>query len=146
MLFNLFGRSRMEPRFRRRSPSLRLEALEDRSLPSTFSVVNLHDAGAGSLRQAVLDADAHPGADVIRFAPNLRGTIALTSGELSVTDDVTIAGPGAGKLTVSGSHASRVFHLAGSATDAEIDGLTIADGLASGTTLVGPEGAVTLGG
>ena len=36
--------------------------LEDRTVPSTFTVLNLADSGEGSLRQAVLDANAHPGA------------------------------------------------------------------------------------
>jgi hypothetical protein len=46
----------------------RLELLEDRTLPSTFLVSNVADNGAGSLRQAILDANAHAGADVIDFA------------------------------------------------------------------------------
>ena len=41
----------------------RLEPLEDRTVPSTFAVLNLADGGDGSLRQAVLDANALPGAD-----------------------------------------------------------------------------------
>jgi hypothetical protein len=45
----------------------RLDVLEDRTLPSTFTVLNLHDSGPGSLRQAILDANAHPGADTVRF-------------------------------------------------------------------------------
>jgi hypothetical protein len=56
----------------------RLEAMEDRSLPSTFTVLNLADSGEGSLRQAVLDANALPGADTIAFADGLQGTISLT--------------------------------------------------------------------
>jgi hypothetical protein len=64
--------------------------LEDRSLLSTFTVTNLFDSGPGSLRQAVLSANAHPGADVIDFAHGLHGTIALTSGQLSITGDLTI--------------------------------------------------------
>src|SRR5262245_6127533 len=83
---------------RQRRPAVtpRLVALEDRTLPSTFTVLNLDDGGAGSLRQAVLDANANPGADLIGFAPAARdGTIALTGGELSVTGDLTIDGPGA---------------------------------------------------
>jgi parallel beta-helix repeat protein len=35
-----------------------LEALEDRVTPATFLVVNANDSGAGSLRQAILDANA----------------------------------------------------------------------------------------
>ena len=37
-------------------PRLSVEHLEDRTVPSTFTVGNLVDSGAGSLRQAVLDA------------------------------------------------------------------------------------------
>src|SRR5437762_2210933 len=72
---------------------LHLEALEDRTLPSTFTVLNLADSGAGSLRQAVLDANANPGADVIAFA--VGGgvqTIAPTSALPLVTDPVTLDG------------------------------------------------------
>jgi hypothetical protein len=89
-----------------------LEELEGRSLPSTFMVTNLADGGAGSLRRAILDANAQPGADMIRFAPAARdGTIALTGGQLSITDDLVIDGPGAGRLAVSGNDASRVFQV-----------------------------------
>ena len=57
----------------------RLEPLEDRSLPSTFTVTNMNDSGPGSLRAAVLAADAHPGPDTINFKPGLSGTIRLTT-------------------------------------------------------------------
>ena len=71
---------------------------------ATFTVTNTGDSGAGSLRQAILDANAHAGADVVRFATGLHGTISL-SGELGVTDDLTVTGPGAvgGRFTVSGA-------------------------------------------
>src|SRR5215471_16006610 len=75
----------------RRHPALRLQldALEDRALPSTFTVLSLADTGPGSLRQAISDANAHSGADLIRFAPAARdGTINLTA-ELRITDDLT---------------------------------------------------------
>ena len=36
-----------------------------------FEVSNLADAGAGSLRQAVLDANGSPGPDLVTFQPNL---------------------------------------------------------------------------
>ncbi len=106
----------------------RLEALECRALPSTFTVLNFGDSGAGSLRQAVLDANANPGADLIRFAPTARdGTLALTSGQLSITDDLTLDGPGAGRLAVSGNYASRVFNI-GSGAAVAMDGLTVTRG------------------
>src|SRR5262249_57663174 len=53
----------------------RLEALEDRTVPSTFLVENLADSGPGSLRQAVLDANAQPGTDQIFFTGQAHGTI-----------------------------------------------------------------------
>src|SRR5580704_5904725 len=69
--------------------SLSIELLEDRCVPSTFSVLNLNDSGAGSLRQAILNADNQPGADLINFS--VAGTIRLTSGALpAITDTVDI--------------------------------------------------------
>jgi predicted outer membrane repeat protein len=108
----------------------RLDVLEDRSLPSTFLVMNLADSGAGSLRQAVLDANAKPGPDVIRFARGLNGTIALTSGELDLEGSVAIDGPGADRLAVSGSGHSRVFSV-GPGAVARLSGLTITGGNAA---------------
>lgn len=105
-----------------------VEPLEDRTVPSTFTVHSLADSGPGSLRNAILAANASPGADVIRFARAVRGTIALTGGELNVTDDLRIDGPGAGRLTVSGGHAGRVLRVDNA--DVAVTGLTIADGLA----------------
>src|SRR5262245_10192054 len=86
-----------------------LEVLEDRYLPSTFTVLNLLDSGPGSLRAAVAAANANPGADAIDFA--VTGTIGLTSGQLGIIESLTINGPGASALTVSGNGASRVFGL-----------------------------------
>src|SRR5262245_44941075 len=116
-------------RVRKRATAARLgvEPLEDRTVPATFTVWNLADAGAGSLRAAVTAANTNPGADVIDFAPRLRGTVALTSGELRLTDDVRIDGPGASRLAVSGSDLSRVFRInAGAAV--VMDGLTVTRG------------------
>src|SRR5262245_63422917 len=110
----------------------RLELLEGRALPSTFTVLNLADSGEGSLRQAVLDANAQPGADTIAFADGLNGTIPLTSGQLSITDALTIDGPGADLLAVSGSQQSRIFSISGGAT-VTIAGLTIRDGRVIGS-------------
>src|SRR5579871_2583721 len=113
--------------FRRTLP-LRLETLEDRTVPSTFTVLNTLDNGTGSLRQAILDANANLGADVIHFAPGVTGTITLTSGELDIIDDVDLQGPGSGVVTVSGNNASLVFRVSAKAT---ISGLTITRGSSS---------------
>ena len=85
------------------------------------SVTTLDDSGPGSLRQAI--AEAAPG-DTIDFA--VTGTITLTSGELVIDKDLTIAGPGATNLTVSGNNASRVFHVLGGVV--AVSGLTTAEG------------------
>jgi hypothetical protein len=109
---------------------LSVERLEDRTVPSTFTVRNLADSGLGSLRAAVAAANTNPGADVIRFASSARdGTIALTSGELVITDDVRIDGPGAGRLAVSGNDTSRVFRIDSGAA-VSIDDLTVTHGRA----------------
>src|SRR5262249_38684599 len=55
------------------------------------------------------------------------GTIVLSSGELNITDDLSIDGPGADRLAVSGNYANRVF-LIGSGAAVSIDDLTITRG------------------
>jgi hypothetical protein len=109
---------------------------------ATFTVSNLNDSGPGSLRQAVLDANASPGADDVVFAPGVTGTITLTfaSGEILITDSLFIHGPGAAALTVSGNHQSRIFHVespAAAPIDVTLAGLTLTQGVASHTFLVG---------
>ena len=71
---------------------LTLETLENRLLLST--VTNTNDSGLGSLRQAILDANANPGSDLIGF--NIVGTgphtIQPTSALPTITDPVVIDG------------------------------------------------------
>ena len=65
---------------------------------ATFTVTNLNDAGAGSLRQAVIDANAAPGADTIIFDAGVTGTITLDDGCMIVIGDaLTIQGPGSAR-------------------------------------------------
>lgn len=109
----------------------RLEVLEDRTVPSTFHVTTMLDGVGvpGSLRQAILDANTQAGADVIDFAPDVRGTLMLTDGQLSIMGDLTINGPGTEELAVSGKDTSRVFQI-GTGVTATIDRLSITHGLA----------------
>jgi parallel beta-helix repeat protein len=61
---------------------------------ATFTVTNTSDSGAGSLRQAITDANAAAGADTIAFAIPGSGvhTIVPTSGLPTVTGPTTIDG------------------------------------------------------
>lgn len=109
------------------------ESLESRRMLATFTVTNADDAGAGSLRQAILDANALGGADVIEFDTALRGSsITLLSGELEVTDDLDLLGPGAGLLWISGNNTSRIFNITNPAAAVAISGLTVTAGAAGG--------------
>jgi hypothetical protein len=128
---------------------MRFEKLEDRSLLSTFHVLNLADSGAGSLRAAVVAAESNPGADLIRFANRLNGTITLTTGELLISTDLTIQGLGANRLTVSGDAASRIFNVMGgvdeaTAIDVNISGLKVTRGLADQGAGINHEGFAEL--
>jgi hypothetical protein len=104
-----------------------LLCLEDRAVPSTLTVTNLADSGDGSLRFELAQAQ---NGDTIVFDNALQGTITLTSGELQISQSVTIQGPGAANLSISGNNASRVFEVMGGA-DVTLEGLTITGGLAS---------------
>src|SRR5262245_6844950 len=127
---NLFARptTRRAPEGSRKAssrPRLALEALEDRAVPATFTVLNTNDSGTDSLRQAILDATATAGDDTIVFGDGTAiggtdftdttpDTITLTGGQLDLTNSgpgnaITIQGAGADLLSISGNHASRVF-------------------------------------
>lgn len=94
---------------------------------SIVVVTSTADSGPGTLRAALASAVAN---DVITFAVGLPATITLTTGELFVPS-VTITGPGAANLTISGNNGSRVFHINASAS-ASISGLTISNGSSVG--------------
>jgi hypothetical protein len=105
-----------------------LEALEDRAVPSTLTVTSAADSGPGSLRA---DIAAAKSGDTIIFDPSLDGqTIALTSGVLDVDKSVTIQGPGAGLLTISGDNLSQVFEVKANQT-VVLSGMTITGGQAT---------------
>jgi hypothetical protein len=88
-------------------------APRDLLAPPVVTVTNTDDAGAGSLRQAVIDAPADA---VIRFDAAIAGrTVVLTTGEISMSRNVTIEGPVSAGMTISGNLASRVFRVEGTA-------------------------------
>lgn len=95
---------------------------------NTLLVSNRNDSGPGSLRQAVLDSNALFGLNPIVFLQGLSGTITLTSGEIAITSDAWIRGPGSSIITVSGNNASRIFNI--DAQRVSIEGLTLTAGSA----------------
>ena len=82
---------------------------------ATFTVTNTADSGAGSLRQAVLDASAAPSADTVVFDASFnepRTITLLTAIGISPTaaaDTLTITGPGPDLLTVTTSANISIF-------------------------------------
>ena len=96
-----------------------------RAFSAAETVTNLNDAGPGSLRQAIADLGPY---GTIRFAEGLTGTIRLTSGEIKLRAVVTIEGPGAQQLAISGEGSSRIFHLDRDTPRIAISGLTLRDG------------------
>jgi len=67
-----------------------------------FEVTNLNDSGAGSFRQAIIDANASASRDDIVFDPALTGTIQLLTDLDAVTDNLVISVDSAQLLTLQG--------------------------------------------
>src|SRR5712691_9627068 len=112
------------------------------ALLNTFVVTNTNNSGAGSLRQAILDANSLAGTDTISF--NITGggvhTINLTSALPTITEAVVIDGytqPGASANTLAtGDNAVLDIELNGSGAGAGANGLRLVAG-SSGTTIRG---------
>ena len=97
----------------------------------TFIVINAGDSGGGSLRQAIIDANASPGTDMITF--NIPGAgphvITLMSSLPTVTSPVIIDGytqPGASPNTLpDADNAILLLELNGDIAGPGVNGLTI---------------------
>jgi Ca2+-binding RTX toxin-like protein len=109
---------------------------------ATFTVTNKDDSGGGSLRQAILDANATAGADRVAFQSKLSGQITLASQLPNITDPVDIVGPGAAQLSVSGNNSSRIFYIYPTVrgTPVTISGLTLTAGRPSSSDMTGGRG------
>ncbi len=117
-----------------KKPALLLGALlvSASAAASTFTVTNTNDSGPGSLRQAILDANANMGLDTIAF--NIPGAGVHTISPLTnfdhLTDPVVINGytqPGASANTLAvGDDAVLLIELDG--TNADGTGLSLSAG------------------
>lgn len=113
---------------------------------AAFIVTNLNDSGAGSLRQALADAEAAAGADSITFDAGLTGgTLRLTTGQLVIAAGVVdidgdLDNDGTADITISGDSNNDGIANAGDTSllrvaagaDVGIGGLVLADGFGQG--------------
>jgi hypothetical protein len=87
------------------------------------TVTNLNDSGSGSLRQAIIDANADATADTITISAT--GTLVLASDLPLITAPVSIVGP-AGGFTIDASVAEYGIEIDGSTgMDVSISDLTV---------------------
>jgi hypothetical protein len=113
-------------------------------LAATFTVTNTNDSGVGSLRQAILDANAAVGSDTIAFAISGSGvhTIAPASALPDITSPVTIDGytqPGSSPNTNGPGLPDNSVHrieLDGMNAGVNVSGLRVYQG-AGGSTIRG---------
>ncbi len=114
---------------------------------ATFIVTNAADSGAGSLRDAIAQSNAHSGADTITFDQAVfdgeaADTIRLTSGQLVVTGALTIDGGPNGVLITGDANGDDVVDAAG-VTDVDAS-LAGEDRLDDNTRILDASAALTL--
>src|SRR5438105_8189630 len=150
-----FGRSRRKRRAVAHSRPA-LERLEDRLQPTVYLVTNANDTGPGSLRGALDSANFNADPDQIVFDSsffNVPRTISLDdeSGALTVSNPITINGPGSGLLTVrraaGASTPFRVFNISrsGYSIDVTLAGMTISGGALQGSGGLGNGAGIFVG-
>ena len=104
------------------------------SFADTFEVTNLNDSGEGSLRQAITNSNLNPGPDEIDFEEALEGTIFLNVGPMLIQDDLTINGPGGGRITIDADAKSNILDINdgddGKNSIVNINGLRFINGIA----------------
>jgi len=92
----------------------------------TLTVTNTASTGPGTLDEAIFNANS---GDTIVFSVPLPATIVVTNGPAFVEANITISGPGADKLTISGDGTNRIFFI--DSTAVTISGVTLSNGVTS---------------
>lgn len=111
---------------------------------ATFTVANVNDSGTGSLRDAITQANALAGDDIINFGPGVTGTITLSSTLPQITQAggvLTINGPGRSLLTISGNNVVHIFDT-GLAAWLNFNRMTLTNGRAAVTGSDASGGAI----
>jgi CSLREA domain-containing protein len=111
-------------------------------------VTNANNNGGGSLRQAIAELPAGSSITFDATFFNSPRTITLTSGELNIDKNLTITGPGANLVTISGNNQSRVFRVSPGLT-VSLSGMTITGGNAGGLPgggILNRDGSLTVSG
>ncbi|MEJ7768971.1 MAG: choice-of-anchor Q domain-containing protein, partial [Chitinophagaceae bacterium] len=106
--------------------------------PADFVVTSNADSGRGTLREIISKACA---GIQITFDSAVTNII-LTRGELRINKAITIIGPGASRLTISGNNNSRIFNISAGTSTVSISGLTLRNGRPSGN--IGGGGAILI--
>jgi predicted outer membrane repeat protein len=115
-----------------------VEPLEGREVPAVFAVTTFADVVDPldvrlSLREAISRANTTPGADTVRLPV---GVFGLTlpgvddqnaSGDLDVTDSLTVVGAGPGRTVIDGRHLAGLFDVQGP-VNVTVTGLTLRNG------------------
>jgi hypothetical protein len=126
-------------RTQRETRRLRFEQLEDRRLLAVYTVSTTANSGAGSLREAITQANATQVADEIVFAPELSGaTIELSGSQLNISNNLVIDATAlpAG-VTIDGNRSTRLFWIEPVPASVQLRGLTM-----TGARAPGGEGAI----
>jgi autotransporter-associated beta strand protein len=100
-------------------------------LGATYTVTNTNDSGAGSLRQAILDANAGGAGGIIQFT--IGGTITLITSLPPIQSTVSTIDTNGNSVTVNGNTANQPFFIQPGATTLTIkDKLVVSQGASIG--------------
>jgi hypothetical protein len=106
------------------------------------------DNSEGTLRWAIHTANADANINAINFVDGLTGTLRLTSDLPNITNDLTITGPGADAVTISGEGSYNMFAV-NAGFSLGISGFTFtnsADNYNNGTIFAASESAIKASG